>query len=120
MKKPGPTLLDIVKELKLHVLCGSENLDRKVGGGYVSDLLSDVMANGRAADIWITAQCHPNIVAVAILKEICGILIVSGRSPEHETVKKAKAENLPLMTTKLPAFEISGRLYGMGIRSEQK
>jgi len=106
---------EIVKACNLHVVCGGESLDSQVSGGYVSDLLSDVMANCKKDDIWLTLQIHPNIVAVAKLKEIAGIVIINGRKPEAETTNKAKAEGLPVMTSDLPAFELAGRLYNMGI-----
>ncbi len=108
----------IVKEFNLHVAHGEKLLDREVAGGYASDLLSDVMANSSKGDIWITLQVHPNIVAVAKLKEIAGIIMINGRKPEKETLDKAKAEELPIMLTAMPAFEIIGQLYNMGIRGK--
>ncbi len=113
-------LLVIVKKLKLQALCGDEHLDRSVTGGYVSDLLSDVMANTKKGDIWITLQTHPNIVAVAVLKEVSGIIIPGGRKPEPETIKKAEQEKIPIMMTDLSGFEIVGRLYEMGIGTTKK
>jgi len=101
------------------VAYGEEALDREVTGGYTSDLLSDVMANSRRGDIWITLQVHPNIVAVAKLKEIAGIIMINGRQPEKETLDKAKNEELPILLTDMPAFELVGQLYGMGIHGKR-
>ena len=81
----------------------------------MSDLLSDVMANCKRNHVWITLQCHPNIVAVAALKWLTGIIIINKRKPDEETVKKAKTEKIPILTSELPAFELIGRLYEMGI-----
>ncbi|MBM3710021.1 MAG: serine kinase, partial [Actinobacteria bacterium] len=78
-----------------------------------SDLLSDVIANAKKDSIWITLQIHQNIIGVAVLKELAGIIIVNGRKPEAETLKKAEQENIPVMVTELPAFEIIGKLYGL-------
>ncbi len=108
-------LKDIVKGLNLKVVCVTGNLDKEVSGGYASDLLSDVIANSKKGNIWVTLQTHPNIVAVATLKELTGIIIVNGREPEKETLKKAEEENIPIMVTELPTFEIAGRLYKLGI-----
>jgi len=111
----GMKLRDIVERLELQVVAAGENLDREVAGGYASDLLSDVMANGREGDIWVTLQAHPNIIAVASLKGMAGIVIVQGRSPEAQTVEKALQEGIPLMVTGLQTFEFVGRLHGLGV-----
>jgi len=115
MKKNKIEISKIVESLQLEVQCGKDSLAKQVTGGYVSDLLSDVMANSKKDDIWITAQVHPNIVAVAVLKELAGIIIIGDRKPETETIKKAEAEKLAIMSTNLTAFELVGRLYRMGI-----
>jgi hypothetical protein len=104
-------LYKVIKELGLEVKFKVSNLDKEVSGGYASDLLSDVIANAKKDNIWITLQIHPNIVGVAILKELTGIIIVNAREPEAETLKKAEQENIPIMVTEIPAFEIIGKLY---------
>lgn len=109
-------LEEIVKELGLKVRCAAHNLSKQVNGGYASDLLSDVIANSQKDNIWVTLQIHQNIVAVASLKELAGIIMVNDREPEEETLKKAGEENIPIMVTELPTFEIVGRLYKLGIR----
>ncbi len=101
----------IVKELGLEVKSKVSDLDKEVNGGYASDLLSDVIANAEKDNVWITLQIHENVVGVAVLKELAGIIIVNGRKPEEETLRKAEEENIPIMVTELPAFEIVGRLY---------
>ncbi|MBA7491082.1 hypothetical protein ES702_01627 [subsurface metagenome] len=106
-------LHQIIKELGLEVKFKVSNLDKEVSGGYASDLLSDVIANAKKENIWITLQIHQNIVGVAKLKELTGIIIVNRREPEAETLKKAEKENIPIMVTELPAFEIIGKLYKM-------
>ena len=107
-------LKDIVEKLNLKVVSG--DIDREVSGGYSSDLLSDVIANAQKDNIWITLQIHINIVAVANLQELAGIILIGGRKPEEATLKKAKQENIPILLTELSTFEIVGKLYEMGIQ----
>ena len=109
------TLKDIVDKLEMKVETAEGGLQQEVTGGYVSDLLSDVMAQSKPGDIWVTLQAHPNIIAVASLKELAGVVIVQGRKPEEETLKKAQNEEIPILVSDLQAFEIVGRLYQMGI-----
>lgn len=110
-------LKDIAEKLNLKVVSGE--IDREVSGGYSSDLLSDVIANAQKDNIWITLQIHINIVAVANLQELSGIILINGRQPEEATLKKAKQENIPIMLTELSTFEIVGKLYEMGIRGSK-
>lgn len=108
-------LKEIVDKLNLKVMTESGKLDKEVKGGYVSDLLSDVIANSQDGDIWVTLQNHQNVVAVASLKNICAIILVNGRCPEKETIQKAEKEGISIMVSELPAFEVAGRLYNLGI-----
>ena len=109
-------LADLVDQLNLEVRSAPNRLDQEVTGGYASDLLSDVIANSREGNVWVTLQIHQNIVAVASMKDLAGIILVSGREPEEDTVGKAEKESIPVMVTRLPAFELVGRLYGLGVR----
>jgi hypothetical protein len=109
------TLNDLVKELGLEVRAGGSALETEVRGGYASDLLSDVIAHGQPGDLWVTLQRHQNIVAVASLKRLAGIVLVNGREPEADTLQKAGAEGVPLLVSALPTFELVGRLCGLGL-----
>ena len=108
-------LEEIVRKLDLEVTSGEKNLDREVTRGYASDLMSDVIANAEEGDIWVTLQTHLNTVAVASMKELAGIVLINGRRPEQETLKRAVQEAMPILVSPLSAFEVVGRLYGFGI-----
>lgn len=112
-------LSDLVKEFGLEVKAGSGRLEQEVTGGYVSDLLSDVLAHADDGVLWVTLHIHQNIVAVASHKGLCGIILVQGRQPEKDTIAKAEQEEIPIMVTDLPAFELVGRLYKAGIRGAE-
>ena len=92
---------------------------REVLGGYASDLLSDVMANSREGDLWLTVQKHVNVIAVAQLNGLAGIILVNGRRPETDTVQRAEAEGVPVISTPLQTFEVAGILHGLGIRGRR-
>lgn len=108
-------LKDLVNEFGLDVKAGHGHLDRAVTGGYVSDLLSDVLAHADEGNLWITLHIHQNIVAVASHKDLAGIVLVQGRQPEKDTIAKAEDENIPILVTNLSAFELVGRLFKAGI-----
>lgn len=110
------TLEELARSLELDVRAAAAGLSRTVAGGCAGDLLSDIIAHGRKDDLWVTIQVHPNILAVAVLKELAGIVIAGGREPAAETVERAEREGVPLLVSRLGAFECIGRLHGLGLK----
>ena len=108
-------LRDIVKKLDLQVRTAPGKLKEMVSGGYASDLLSDVLANAKPGNLWVTLQMHQNVVGVAVVKELAGIVIVNGKEPDKETLKRAENEGVPIMVSRLPTFELVGKLYQLGL-----
>lgn len=108
----------ITSVLPVEVRTGGDKLGQPVTGGYVSDLLSNVMGQAGAGHIWVTMQGHQNIVAVASLLGLAGIVLAGGVTPDEDTLRKAEREGIVLLTTQLSAFEITGRLYSLGITAQ--
>ena len=108
-------LPQIIEKLQLEIRTGENRLDVDVTRGYASDLMSDVMANANEGDLWVTLQIHQNIVAVAVMKSLAGIILVNGREPEAETIRKAEVEQVPIMISTMPTFELVGNLFKLGI-----
>jgi len=105
------TVKEIVKAMNLTLLCGDANLNQEVAGGYVSDLLSDVMGSANANFAWITLQTHTNVVAVATLKDLACIILVKGQQPDAEMLAVAQQKAVILLSTTEEAFETAGKLY---------
>jgi hypothetical protein len=112
-------LNDVVQNLGLEIKAGRDALETEVRGGYVSDLMSDVIAHSREGDLWVTLQTHQNTIAVASLKGLAGIVLVNGRQPDEEMLKKAIEENIVILASSLPAFELVGRLHNLGISGKR-
>jgi predicted transcriptional regulator len=104
-------LASIVKALNLEVRCGGDALHREVQGGYVGDLLSDVIANSQEGHVWITRQIHQNIVAVASLKDLAAVILVQGSEPAADTLEKAAREGIPILISRETGFEVAGKVY---------
>ncbi len=105
----------LIDALGLKLCCGEAHLEREVTGGYVGDLLSDVVANSHAGDIWVTLQAHENSVAVASLRDLAGIVFVGGREPNEETARQAEQRGVPLLSSSERAFEVVARLVEAGV-----
>jgi|ERR1035437_956896 predicted transcriptional regulator len=104
-------ITEIITALDLKIISGQNGLSNEITGGYVSDLLSDVMGNAKEGQIWITLQTHQNIIAVASLKDISAVILVKGFLPEADTIIKSDIESIPVLSTELDTFNITGRLF---------
>ncbi|MCF7913274.1 MAG: hypothetical protein K9M99_12155 [Candidatus Cloacimonetes bacterium] len=93
------------------LLTKENDLDIEISGGYVSDLLSDVMGSAREGQVWITIMRHLNVIAVASLTNISAITFSKGYLPESTVIAKADQEEIILISSKLNTFEIAGILY---------
>jgi len=103
----------LIEKMDLKVLQGSSGLDREIAGGYVSDLLSDVMGHAQEGEVWITLQSHINVVAIASLKELAAIVLVKGIEPTPEVLARAEEEEIPILGTRLSTFETAGKLFNI-------
>ena len=106
-------VIDLVNALELTVFTGDSGLENEVAGGYVSDLLSDVMGNAREGDVWITLQNHMNVVAIASLKDLPCVILVKGIEPSAEVKEKAIAEGIAVLGSKERTFALAGKIYQM-------
>ena len=104
---------ELVDKLGLKVLSGENGLDREIDGCYVSDLLSDVMGNADAGNVWITLQTHKNVMAVASLKEMACVILVKNLTANEDTLSQSNEEEIPILQTSMETFEVAGRVYGL-------
>jgi len=113
------TLKELAERLGWELRTKNVPVDTDVKTGYSSDLLSDVLANSIEGDLWITRQAHLNIVAIAVMRDLSGILLANGVEPEPETIAKAAEKMVPIFQTPLPTFEVVGRLYQLGVSGKR-
>lgn len=111
-------LKSVIEKLHLEVLSGIDRVDRPVEGGYASDLLSCAMQGAKKDFLWVTLQAHMNVVAVASLCNLAGVIITEGKRPSSETIIKAEAEGVVLLLTPQNTFTVVGRLGSLGIGGE--
>jgi hypothetical protein len=102
---------EVAEKLGLKVLAAGA--DQEVLSGYASDLLSDVIANAEEGCLWITVQRHLNIVAVAQLKKLAGIVLSRGSEPEAAVLARAAQEGLFILSGAEDSFTLAGKLYAL-------
>lgn len=104
---------DIIDKLGLVVYSGKKGIDNEISGGYVSDLLSDVMGKAKENQMWITLQTHKNVMAIASLKDLSAVILINGVKPDQDTIEQSNEEDIPLLGSDESTFNISGKLYNM-------
>ena len=105
------TVQEITETLDLTIYMAGAGMEREIEGGYVSDLLSDVMGFAREGEVWITLQSHVNVVAIASLKDLAAIILVKDIKPDEAVLEKAKEEGIPVLGTGVETFVLSGKLF---------
>jgi len=108
-------LSEVINATGLTVRTTAQRLDIEVTGGYASDLLSCVLAKAQKNNLWVTLQAHPNIVAVASLLDLAGIIVTEGQELDASTVEKANEKDVCIMTTDHATFTIVARLAELGV-----
>ena len=78
-------LHEIAEKLELEKLTPA--FDKEVTGVYISDMVSDVIANAKAGNLLVTVQVHANALAAANLVDIVGIVVAQGKRPTDDVVK---------------------------------
>ena len=87
-----------------------------IGGCYISDLLSDVLARAQPGVLWVTVQTHHNVISVAATKDIAAVVFTCDRKPDASIVAEAEEQGIALLTTSLTTFEAAGKLWEAGLR----
>jgi len=111
-------LTSVIEQLKLEVTSSLELVNRPVVGGYASDLLSCAMRGAKKDFLWVTLQSHVNVVAVASLLNVAGVIITEGNRPTPETIAQAEKEKVILLLTPDNTFSVIGQLNLLGIKGE--
>ncbi len=101
---------------KLGLEAANTLFDKDLTGVYMSDMVSDVIANAQAGNLLVTLQAHSNVIAAANLVDIAAIVVTQGKQPPEDVVKMAEKARLTLFTTGLNRWQMATQLYESGLR----
>ena len=109
-------LIDLTKG---KLLTSEFNLDpdEVINGGCSADLMSDVLAYIQPHAVLLTGLVNPQVVRTAQMADIAAIVFVRGKTPPDETIHLAEEAQIPLISSPLGMYELSGRLYQTGLPS---
>lgn len=109
------TVKEIMEALSLKLLTEGAVLDAEITGGYASDLLSNVMGQAQPGMVWVTMQGHQNVAAVAALIGLAAVIVAGDATVSEDTLNKAALNEVVIFSSSMPAYEVIGKLYELGI-----
>ncbi len=108
------TTKELAERLELKGL--TKVYDKPISGVYISDMVSDVIANAKAGNVLITLQVHNNVIAAANLVDVAAIVLTRGRTLPSEAVTLAEKAEIPVFSTGMDSWQVATRLYEAGVR----
>lgn len=103
-------LSELVTQLNCRILTEFPLPDRQAEGCYIGDLLSRVMVNAKAHQVWITIQSNTNTVAVASVTDVTCVLLAEGVAPDEATLQKANEQEIVLLSANQTSYELAKQL----------
>jgi len=113
-------LSEALRAIEGGVISKNVDLEQEVRGGGSADLMSDVLASIQPDAVLLTGLCNPQVVRTAQMSDVAAIVFVRGKKPPEETIQMADKEGIPLITSPLGMFELSGRLFLAGLPSLER
>lgn len=90
--------------------------DEDINYCFAADLMSDVLRYARTGSLLLTGLTNMQVLQVAEILDLKGILFVRGKIPDAELVKQAEVRKLPLLATEHLLFDSCGILYKNGLK----
>ena len=109
------TIADLIRITEAADMTPDTDKTAEVSCGYTCDLLSWVMAHGKAGMAWITVQTHINVIAVAALMDMACVILPEGIEMEAPSLAKAKDEGVTVLHSSLTAYELCARMAAAGL-----
>ena len=119
MKKNKMILKEIENILECKNLTGKELLTREIEYCYATDMMSDVLKSCKIGSLLITGLVNQQVIQVAEIMDLKGIVFVSGKEPSSDIIENAKEKNMPMLSTEKNLFEACGILYLSGLRGKE-
>jgi predicted transcriptional regulator len=111
------TLQDIRKTLEAVVLAGGDQLGQEVTSVFAADVMSDLLAFGKAGSLLLTRMTSPQLIRTSDILDLVAIVMVRGNVPAQDVLQLAGELKIPILSTRCVLYESVGRLYEMGLRS---
>ena len=104
-------LSKIQKALKAKILVGIELETKKISNIYASDLMSDVLAYGKAESCLLSGLNSVQTLISSYMAEFKAVVLIRGKTPNEQMVKFAEQRELVLLSTEYDMFESCIKLF---------
>ena len=111
---------EMIEILEAEVLTSSPHLESELKHAFAANSLSEVLSFIPEGALLITSLTHIQVVRIAELLDLTGIVFVGGKRPDEMTFKLAQIKNVPLFSTPYVMFEACGRLFKNGLEGSIK
>ncbi|MFO7853125.1 MAG: ATP-binding protein [Bacteroidota bacterium] len=101
--------------LKAKVWVENSSDNEYITGIYASDLMSDVLAYGKAGSMLLTGLNTVQAVISAYMAEFRGVTFIRNKNPEEETLKFAREKGMFVLSTKSDMYEACVKLATLEI-----
>lgn len=91
--------------LEASIIEANENLDGTVEQVYASDLMSDVLAFGKANSMLLTGLATQQAVISAHMAEFKGVVFIRGKKPKDGSERFAREHHMVLLSTNLDMYD---------------
>ena len=68
--------------------------EKEIEGAYIGDLLSWVMGNASANNVWITIMSNINTIAVSTLVDVSCIVLAENVEPDKDALAAAEGKGV--------------------------
>ena len=107
---------NLVNLLDAELLVNGKNSRKTLRSVISSDLISDILMYIEENSLLLTGLVNPQIIRVADMIDIGGIIFVVGKEPDEEVLNMAEEKNVPVAITESTLYEASGKLYRVGLK----
>lgn len=105
------TVQELIKKERFDVVNLGEKTEQNITTPFCCDLLSIAISRAPANSVWITVMGNVNTLAVAELAETACIILAEGTKLDDIALKKAKSQNITILSTKEPIFDAALAVY---------
>lgn len=93
------------------IVTNKATIENTFNGVYAGDLLSNVMANAKEDNLFVTIMANINTIGVASLKDLPIIVLGEGKQANDIMIEKANEERIAIIETPKNIVEVIRKIY---------